>query len=382
MRECPSVTLPSGQNRSDWSDFGPAVSSPDRMSGRMSGDPGRTRPFFRADLHVHSRYSGPGHLHGPGLSAGVGDPETLYRVARARGMDLITLTDLDTIDGCLELLERHPDVKDFVISEEIVANDPRSGKPVHVLLYDISEEQHRDAQHLKGDVREMMAYAARAGVVASLSPSLRGLPAAAWATAEMEELVALFDRFEVKNGTLGRSHNRLAERLVQTAAGKRRLGVTAGSSTHGPARIGRAVTVSPARSPREFLDDLRKNRTWASGEDGSLWDDSADLSRLIAEEYRALLRRRTHRSAAWGLARAFLAAPLHLLGPSYIRHGLHRVRANARARHTWRRLDQMEVRRFQARTKSWAPAARVAGAGSEPVSQPRPGDSPALTQHS
>jgi hypothetical protein len=282
-------------------------------------------------------------------------------------MDLVTFTDIDTIDGCLELLNRHPDVEDFVISEEIIATEPRTGQPVHVLLYDISEAQHREARRLKGDVRELMAYARREGIVASLSPSLRGLPADAWASADMQELLALFERFEVKNGALGRSHNRLAERLVQTAAGGRRLGVTAGSNAHGPARIGRTVTVSAARSPREFLDDLRGNRTWASGKDGSMWDDTADLSRLIAGEFRALLGRRKHRSAARGLARALLAAPLHLLGSSFFKHGLRRARADARARHTWRRLDNIELKRFQARSKSWAPAASAAGAESESV---------------
>lgn len=325
------------------------------------------RPFFRADLHVHSRYSGPGHLHGAGFSEGVGDPEALYRVAKARGMDLVTFTDIDTIDGCLDLLNRHPDVKDFLISEEIVATEPRSGRSVHVLLYDIDEAQHRELQRLKGDVRELMTYTRREGIVASLSPSLQGLPADAWASAGMEELFALFERFEVKNGTLGRSHNRLAERLVQTAPGGRRLGVTAGSNAHGPARIGRTVTVSAARDPREFVDDLRGNRTWASGQDGSMWDHPADMSRLIAEEFRALLGRRNHHSSTRGLARALLAAPLNILGSSFLKHGLRRVRANARARHTWRRLDRIEVRRFQARSKSWGPAPSTAGAEPESV---------------
>jgi predicted metal-dependent phosphoesterase TrpH len=350
--------------------------------GSNSGRTADARPFFRADLHVHSRYSGSGHLHGPGLSAGVGDPEILYRVARARGMDLVTFTDIDTIDGCLDLLNRHPDIEDFVISEEIVVTEPHTGRSVHVLLYDISEAQHREAQRLKGNVRELMAYVRCEGIVASLSPSLRGLPADAWASADMEELLALFERFEVKNGTLSRSHNKLAARLVQELAGGRRLGVTAGSNAHGPARIGRTVTVSPARSAREFLRDLKGNRTWASGKDGSMWDDSADLSRLIAEQYRVLLRRVKHRPVARGLARALLAVPLHLLGSSYFNHGLRRVRVDSRARQTWRHLDRIEVRRFQARSKSWAPAASAVGAEIEPVTQRRPITSSARSQHS
>jgi len=374
MQAVPPVTPSSGQNGSDWSGSAAAAVMPGRMD--------RGRPFFRADLHVHSHYSGPGHLHGKGLRGGVGDPEMLYAVARARGMNLVTFTDLDTIDGCLDLLNRQPDIGDFVISEEIVAAEPRTGRTVHILLYDINESQHREAQRLKGDVRDLMGYARREGLVASLSPELRGLPADAWASAGMEELVALFDRFEVKNGALGRSHNRLAERLVQTASGGRCLGVTAGSNAHGPARIGRTVTVSAAASPREFLDDLKRNRTWASGRDGSMWDDSADLSHLIAQGYREWLGFRQRRTAARGLARAFLASPLHQIVPSYFTHGLRRVRAEARARHTWRRLDRIEVKRFQARSKSWAPSAAVVGADLGSVTQRRPNQSSATSQHS
>ena len=40
-------------------------------------------------------------------------PEDVYRVAKARGMDLVTLTDHDTIDGCLEFLSAHPDAPGF-----------------------------------------------------------------------------------------------------------------------------------------------------------------------------------------------------------------------------------------------------------------------------
>ena len=39
----------------------------------------------RADLHVHTRHSGGGHLRVPRLRQGLPEPEALYRAARARG---------------------------------------------------------------------------------------------------------------------------------------------------------------------------------------------------------------------------------------------------------------------------------------------------------
>ena len=44
------------------------------------------------------------------------NPEDVYLVAKARGMDLVTITDHDSIDGCLELLARRPGATDIFIS--------------------------------------------------------------------------------------------------------------------------------------------------------------------------------------------------------------------------------------------------------------------------
>jgi len=58
---------------------------------------------MRCDLHVHSWYSGHGdvpvleHLGRECYS----DPLAVYETARRRGMDLVTLTDHDTIEGAL-----------------------------------------------------------------------------------------------------------------------------------------------------------------------------------------------------------------------------------------------------------------------------------------
>ncbi len=296
------------------------------------------------------------------MTTGIGEPEALYRAAKARGMNLVTLTDIDTIDGCLEFLNQHPDVDDFVISEEVATRDPRTGRRIHVLLFDISETQHDEIQRLKGNVREMMAYARYESIVASLSPSMHGLPADAWASEEMAEVVRLFDRFEIRNGTLSRSHNRLAARMALQSGGARRPGVTAGSNAHGPARVGCTATISAARDRREFLDDLRGNRTWVSGKEGSVWDASADLLRMVGQEYRSLLE-----AVGWSrqpgkeVPRPRTVNPLHFLGAPFVRHGLRRVRTDARIRSTRRRLDRMELEQFLKRARSYARAASTAG---------------------
>ena len=65
---------------------------------------------LRADLHVHTCHSKvSGTLTFLGSRDCYSAPEDVYRVAKARGMDLVAITDHDSIDGALELLSASPD---------------------------------------------------------------------------------------------------------------------------------------------------------------------------------------------------------------------------------------------------------------------------------
>ena len=134
---------------------------------------------MRADLHVHSYHSGyAGHLRFLRARDCYSEPESVYRVAKARGMDVVTLTDHDSIDGCLEFLDRHPDADDFFISEEIECVVPPgpgvrtgSGPPlkVHIGAYGIDERIHREVQPLRTSVYETTAYLREQGVFYTLN---------------------------------------------------------------------------------------------------------------------------------------------------------------------------------------------------------------------
>ena len=68
-------------------------------------------PTLRADLHVHTCHSKvSGTLSFLGSRDCYSKPADVYRVAKARGMDLVAFTDHDSIDGALELLNDRPDL--------------------------------------------------------------------------------------------------------------------------------------------------------------------------------------------------------------------------------------------------------------------------------
>ena len=85
-----------------------------RFAGKiatMSNQPGSLgveREFFsRADLHCHSTASAIASLgvqNALGLPECATPPEEVYELAKRRGMDFVTITDHDTIDGALEPL--------------------------------------------------------------------------------------------------------------------------------------------------------------------------------------------------------------------------------------------------------------------------------------
>src|SRR5947207_3315925 len=120
--------------------------------------------LFKADLHCHTRHSGQAkHLKFLRCRDCYSHPLDVYQTAKRRGMDLVTITDHDSIDGCLELLDRLGPLPDFVMGEEATAFFPRFGHEAHVGIYGLREGQHREIQRLRRDGDELVAYLRQAG---------------------------------------------------------------------------------------------------------------------------------------------------------------------------------------------------------------------------
>ena len=87
----------------------------------------RLPPPTRCDLHVHSRFStdsGSFALRRVRMGESFTDPARVDRVCRARGMDFVTISDHNTVDGALRIAER----PGTFLSEEVTTAVPR-GRP-------------------------------------------------------------------------------------------------------------------------------------------------------------------------------------------------------------------------------------------------------------
>jgi glycosyltransferase involved in cell wall biosynthesis len=125
----------------------------------------------RADLHVHSGYSKrPSEwlLRKIGCAESYTDPKALLASARENGMTLFTITDHNTIEGCLEIA----DLDNVFISEEITTYFPEDGCKVHVLAYDINEAQHEEISSLRKNIFDLIAYLRSEHIVHALAHPL------------------------------------------------------------------------------------------------------------------------------------------------------------------------------------------------------------------
>lgn len=265
----------------------------------------------RVDLHCHSYHSACKHVAFLKPRDCYNKPLGLYRTAKARGMDLVTITDHDTIDGCLELLDRRPDITDFFIGEEVEAYFPDApGRRVHIAVYDITEAQHGELQRLRPDVRAVVAYCRQQQIIYALNHLFWDYGQGPRGRGYLEQMLDLFDRFELGNGHQSARHHWLIARALasELAAGRPPKGVIGGSDAHTMGPLARTYTISPAADRAGFLADLRAGRTGAGGVDGGLATVNLQIYGVIFNYIKDLLLHRNGGGSLTGRIKELLFA--------------------------------------------------------------------------
>ena len=193
----------------------------------------------KADLHIHSNYSD-----------GINKPEHILKVAFQHGLNIIAITDHNTLDGALKVKELSltkdtPEVA-VIIGEEI------SSTAGHICGLFLSHVIPRD---LEPD--ETVRHIHDQGGIAIVAHPLASMPK----SLNLEALDHLVnhdnptcrpDAIEVLNGFPWqiKRHSQLLS--LNNEFG---LAVTAGSDSHGPSSIGCAYT----RFEGSSMDDLKKS---------------------------------------------------------------------------------------------------------------------------
>jgi len=249
--------------------------------------PGKMRST-RCDLHIHSAASLGNHEWYTrlfGCPESYAEPLRQYELCKARGMSLVTLTDHDTIDGGLTLIDR----PDFFLSEEVTTAFPENGCVMHVLAWNITRDQHDEIQACRNDIYRLCEYLNRAGIAHGLAHPLLS-PSWSLDAATLEKVLLLFGTLEGTNGLTDRRIepdlatilDRLTPEVIAALARKHgiaargdtphRKALTAGSDDHGHRRSGTIYTELDGehQDAAAFLDGCMAGRARTVGQQAHL----------------------------------------------------------------------------------------------------------------
>src|SRR3954466_6422536 len=239
---------------------------------------------MRADLHCHStasQLSKLGVQRALGLPECATPPQEVLELALARGMDFVTITDHDTIDGVLEIAA-HPrrraareprGAPRVFISVELTCCFREEPQAVHVLCLGITPAQFADLQAISDCVESVAEYLHEQGIACALAHPFYNVEAPL-TPRHRRRLAQLFGVWETRNGSRARELNAPAAGYLETHG---RPGV-AGCDDHAGVDIGRTFTETPvAHTWHELLGHVRAGRASARGEQGSAakWAHSA-----------------------------------------------------------------------------------------------------------
>ena len=252
------------------------------MNEPQPQDPTLDPTLRRVDLHCHSRFSVFKYFRKANTRDCYSAPEDVYRLAKERGMSFVTLTDHDSIDGALYLLNKHPDLSDFFISEEIETYFPETGQRVHIGAWDIDEEQHREIQRLRGNIRELVPYLKSENITFGVNHLFQSYRMKNIAAQYIGEMIEMFDIYEVLNGAMASVHNKMVQQLAATVRSEgREIAMVGGSDAHTLKHVSKVYTAAKGDDYREFLQSVKRGECFAWGEEMRFRELVTDIYLLL-----------------------------------------------------------------------------------------------------
>ena len=240
----------------------------------------------KCDLHIHSRFSERSEewlFRRFDFPDSYSDPRELHRQLMERGMDFVTITDHDTIDGCLEIR----DLPNTFISEQVTTYFPQDPCKIHILVWGITEKQHDDIVIIRDNIFALQRYLQGGKIAHAVAHPLYSINGKL-ESSHLERLILLFRHFETINGLRDALLSELAQQLfaaltpekIEKFAERHNLEPThreawkkifvGGSDDHGGKFIASAFTETPAAdSAEKFLAHVRAGNCQAQGEGGT-----------------------------------------------------------------------------------------------------------------
>ncbi len=170
---------------------------------------------MKIDLHVHSKYSTrPSQwvLQKLGCPESFTDPAQVYKIAKERGMSLVTITDHNSISGALEIAH----LPGTFVGMEATSYFPEDNCKVHVLVYNIDERRYEDIQKARPNVFDLVEYLQKEGIVHVLAHPLYSVNDRL-TVQHFEKMLLLFKNFEL-NGARDEWQNQILRTILDGLA--------------------------------------------------------------------------------------------------------------------------------------------------------------------
>jgi glycosyltransferase involved in cell wall biosynthesis len=299
----------------------------------------------KIDFHLHSYASNVTDYYAANTFAipeSHSDPLALYPLLKQRGMTLVTLTDHNSIDGALEMLDAG--LTGVFISAEMTTTFPEDGCNIHITIANVTPEQFHEANRLRRNIYDMVAYLDLQ--ISEEDRNLRGNRLIYFMThplmstqnrpygregslslEHIEKAILLCNTFEIQNGARTRAVNDLTSNLLtsltpgvmERLATKHRIApkgdtpwlkaFVGGSDDHSGINPGRTWTVfdyaGDLATPNGLIDSMRRRETRPEGAHGGPITLAHSLLKLLYDGS----RKRTTAKAN----RMLLDGPIHSL---------------------------------------------------------------------
>src|SRR5437762_2182961 len=210
----------------------------------------------KCDLHIHSRYSARSEewlFRRFDFPDSYSDPKELHQQSLERGMNYVTITDHDTIDGCLQII----DLPHTFISEQVTTYFPQDPCKLHILVWGISQEQHGKIEGVRDNIFELQHYLQIAQIAHAVAHPLYSINGQLDAS-HLERLILLFKHFEGINGLRDALLSDLAQILLRQLTPEK-IDVFANRHNLAPAHA------EPWKNVFAFYGRTRSNRIHARG---------------------------------------------------------------------------------------------------------------------
>jgi hypothetical protein len=212
-------------------------------------------------------------------------------------MRFVTITDHNTVEGALRIAH----LPDTFLSVEVTTRFPEDDLPLHVLVWNLSEADHRDLQPFRSSVYELQAFLASRGLRHALAHPLyrMGPPIT---VSHVERLMLLFAVWEGRNGGRPEAHNEaacniaamaspaylatLADRHGLAPRHQGRIALAGGSDDHGALDIATTWTEAEGHTVESFLASVSTSAGRPGGEHGSSEKLAHAILALFVNAYR------------------------------------------------------------------------------------------------